>query len=67
MLAVVTAGAAVVMGAEALAAAAGVVAVAPNCNVLCVAGLGTAAELALVVDGADQFPKRDLTAGCGAM
>lgn len=68
LLAVVAAGAGVVMGAAALpAVATGVVAVAPNCNVLCVAGAGAAGEPVLAVDGTDQFPKRDLMAGCAAI
>lgn len=49
------------------AAALPAAAAAPNCNVLCVAGAGVAGELMLVVDGADQLPKRDLMAGCDAV
>lgn len=41
--------------------------VTPNCKVLCVAGASTAGEPVPVVDGVDQFPKGDLTAGCGAI
>lgn len=65
LLAVVRAGAAVLVGA-AVAGAAVVVGAAPNCKVLCVLGACVAGELVLVVDGADQFPNRDLMAGCAA-
>lgn len=44
-------------------AAAVVVVAAPNWNVLPVLGACVVAELVLVVVGADQFPKRDFTAG----
>lgn len=43
-----------------------VVEVTPNCTVLCAAGAGTAGEPVPATDGVDHFPKRDLTAGCGA-
>lgn len=49
---------------EAAGAAAAVVVMVPNWKVLPV--LGAEAELVLVVDGVDQFPKRDFTAGCAA-
>lgn len=66
LLAVVGAGAVVLVGAAAAAGAAVVVGAAPNCKELCVLGACVAGELALVVDGADQFPNRDLMAGCAA-
>lgn len=66
----VGAGAAVLAGAAVAAAAAAgaavVVGAAPNCKVLCVLGACVAGELVLVVDGADQFPNRDLMTGCAA-
>lgn len=54
------------MVAAAAGGAAVVVVAAPNWNGLPVLGACDGAELELVVDGADQLPKRDFTAGWAA-